>query len=835
VLRPELSAVIGADRFLREIKTIAGLQHPHILGLIDSGEVDGTAFYVMPFVDGESLRDRLKREKQLPIADSLRIAAEVAAALDYAHRHGVIHRDIKPENILLHDGQALVADFGIALAVSTAGARMTETGLSLGTPHYMSPEQAMGEREITARSDIYALGAVTYEMLTGDPPFTGSTAQSIVAKVLTEKPAAPSQHRDTVAEAVDDAVLTALQKLPADRFGSAAEFSAALRATGAATQRRTGVTRAGPARGAARFAWPAALLAALGIAAWGWLLPTSPDSEALPLRLSIPIPALGGAATGLQRQIAITPDGSTLLYAATAPDGANRTMRLALDDTVATILPGILPNLADYEISPDGREFIASEGYTQMYRYPIDGGSGRALPADISVGSVAWQTDGTLWITAVNDVARGLARIAPDGTVTRPLGSATSAYKMSQMLPDGRSAIAIRIPQGTNAGPALRLDLKTGETTELINRDIVDARYTSGYLVLVLPDGTLEAVAFDPKRNRVVGEPVQFARGVSIPISGGVAQLAVATNGTLAYIPEEARNLLLVDRNGGSRAATTERRNFHAPMFNRDATQVSADFNSIDGRDVWTVDLANGQLSRATFDRDGHDATWTPDGNLLTYVSARSGTFGVYRTRSGQAESVDSLLASTLIGYTGVWLPDASALVTVGNALKPGSRGDIAIIRNGGRGPVEPLVATRFEEAYPAISKDGKWLAFVNDQSGRNEVYVRPLSGEGEQVPVSTGGGTEPVWNHNGRELFYRAGSGAGSELIAAAISFAPGPIVTGHTRLFNVANMANSTPHSNYDVSRDGRTFVMVGFNQATRIVIIQNLPALIAKLRSK
>ncbi|HVK00453.1 MAG TPA: serine/threonine-protein kinase, partial [Gemmatimonadales bacterium] len=167
VLRPELAAVIGAERFLAEIRTTANLQHPHILPLHDSGEVQGLQrsflYYVMPFVEGESLRDRLAREKQLPVADAVQIATEVASALDYAHRHGVIHRDIKPENILLHDGSALVADFGIALALSTAGGtRMTETGLSLGTPHYMSPEQAMGEREITARSDVYALGAVLY-------------------------------------------------------------------------------------------------------------------------------------------------------------------------------------------------------------------------------------------------------------------------------------------------------------------------------------------------------------------------------------------------------------------------------------------------------------------------------------------------------------------------------------------------------------------------------------------------------------------------------------------------------------------------------------------------
>src|SRR6185503_17043925 len=210
VLRPELAALIGADRFLAEIRTTANLQHPHILPLHDSGEAGSALFYVMPYVQGETLRDRLNREKQLPIPDAVRIATEVASALDYAHRHGVIHRDIKPENILLHDGTALVADFGIALAASKAsGSRMTETGMSLGTPHYMSPEQAMGEREINARSDVYALGAVAYETLTGDPPFTGSTAQAIVARVLTESPRSLTAQRHTIPMVVESAVLSA--------------------------------------------------------------------------------------------------------------------------------------------------------------------------------------------------------------------------------------------------------------------------------------------------------------------------------------------------------------------------------------------------------------------------------------------------------------------------------------------------------------------------------------------------------------------------------------------------------------------------------------------------
>src|ERR1044072_9228942 len=208
VLHPELSAVLGGERFLGEIRVTANLQHPHILGLIDSGEASGLLYYVMPYVSGESLRARLQRERQLPVEDALRLSREVASALDYAHRQGVVHRDIKPENILLQDGAALVADFGIAPAVAQAGgSRMTQTGMSLGTPAYMSPEQAMGEREIGPRSDVYALGAMTYEMLAGEPPFTGPNSQAIVAKVLTEHPPGLRAKRPTVPYTVEAAIL----------------------------------------------------------------------------------------------------------------------------------------------------------------------------------------------------------------------------------------------------------------------------------------------------------------------------------------------------------------------------------------------------------------------------------------------------------------------------------------------------------------------------------------------------------------------------------------------------------------------------------------------------
>ncbi len=272
VLRPELAAVIGADRFLAEIKTTANLQHPHILPLFDSGVVDGTVFYVMPFVEGETLRDLIAREKQLAVPEAVRIATEVASALDYAHRKGVIHRDIKPENILLHDGRALVADFGIALTATSADSRMTETGMSLGTPHYMSPEQAMGERNLDARTDVYALGCVLYEMLTGEPPFTGPTAQAIVAKVITAEPVPASTYRKTVPSHVEQAVTMALAKLPADRFSSCGAFGAAL-ASGPQTVAQTsgagGRTTPSSSRPARRLASVAALLAVAAIVVAG--------------------------------------------------------------------------------------------------------------------------------------------------------------------------------------------------------------------------------------------------------------------------------------------------------------------------------------------------------------------------------------------------------------------------------------------------------------------------------------------------------------------------------------------------------------------------------------
>jgi serine/threonine-protein kinase len=828
VLRPELAALVGGDRFLTEIRTTANLQHPHILALFDSGQADGFLFYVMPYVEGESLRDRLDREKQLPVDDAVRIAREVASALDYAHRHGVVHRDIKPENILLHDGQALVADFGIALALSSAGGtRMTETGMSLGTPHYMSPEQAMGEREITARSDVYALGCVTYEMLLGEPPFTGPTAQAIVAKVMTEKPASITKRRERVSEAVEGAVLTALEKLPADRFATAAEFAQALTGEAPARTRPLPAARVRSRRAAVTVASIVGVVAlSIGYAS-GRVAGRGTAPVALPSRLAILAPSVGGSGgPALNRQITLTPDGGTVIFVAVMPNGQNQLMRQRLDETEPTPITGGV-GLAGPQVTADGQWVFADVApFGAGVRLPIGGGTAMGLPAGVLPAWGAFDSSGVLWYWPTG--REGTGRLSPDGAVDYRFGG--EGNRIQQVLPDGHTALVVRAPGGNNSGPGAVLDLATGRDTQIVEVNIVEMHYTAGYLLVVRPDGTLDAAPFDAKRKRVIGPFVPIATGVSLT-GTGVAQIAVASNGTVAYLPEEPRSLVLIDRNGSARLATDVRHNFHAPSFSPDGRRLSLDFTGSGGRDVWIFALDQGTLTRATFVGDGHDARWTPDGRSITYTSSRSGVFGIYRTRPGSGAPPESLFAERQLTFTGVWLPDGSGLVTTADNLRPGTGADIALVRNGGRGPLEPLVSTPFIEQYPAVSHDGRWLAFVSNQSGRGEVYVRPMRGEGDMVQVSTDGGTEPVWAPDGRELFYFSTEEGRVELMEAAVRTAPSFQVTARRALFSAADIVGTNPHANYDVSPDGRTFAMVRRSPATRIMIIQDLAGLVRR----
>ncbi|HKY96453.1 MAG TPA: protein kinase [Gemmatimonadaceae bacterium] len=813
LLHPELSAILGTDRFLKEIELTANLQHPHILPLFDSGSADGLLFYVMPYVEGETLRGRLNRERQLPVDDAVRIAVDVADALDYAHRRGIIHRDIKPENILLLDGRPLVADFGIALAVEQAGGvRMTQTGISLGTPQYMAPEQAMGDKAVDQRADIYALGAVVFEMLAGDPPFTGPNTQAIVARIITEKPRSLTAIRDTVPHEIDEAVYSALQKLPADRPATAREFARMLTEKSspfefAPAERMTTSSIAAGVIGTA-------LLFGLAGYAVGYRTHDFGATEAAPSRLAMMTPSLGGEGVArLHRQIALTPDGMAVVYVGATDGGENMLYYQRLDAETATPIEGS-KGMLDPVISADGKRIYAliSGPVPEVASIPITGGTPSKAPDDIAVGKM--DRDGSVWFSFDSGSAQGPAR-----------------YRFQQSLNRGKTALVTRAPHGTNAGPVYVADLGAKTYKEVMSDQVNEIRYGGGIAAFVKGDGTLWAARFDEKKAKLTEQPVQIASGVSLTGSG-ISQFALSKSGNLAYVPEEPRWLALVDRDGKMTYATSERRTFHSPRFSPDGRFISVDLSTAAGRDVWILSRDRGTMSRATFDHDGHDATWTPDGKYITYSSFKTGKFGLYRTTpgGGRAEELASLPNA---GYTGEWFAPGDRLITT--LTEPGDNVtyDIGIIENSGKGPIRPVVADEFHTAYPSVSPDGKWLAFVSDQSGMQQVYVRSLEGGGDKTQVSSDGGTEPVWSRDGRELFYRSLSPRGSDMMAVTVRLSPSFDVVSQKALFPLNDMTPAIPHANYDVSPDGRMFVMVRRSQATRVVVIQNLPAMLDSMR--
>ncbi|MBI3504230.1 MAG: protein kinase [Proteobacteria bacterium] len=822
VLHPEIGVSLGVERFLAEIRTTANLQHPNILPLYDSGAADKLVFYVMPFIEGETIRERMTREGMLPIGDTVRIVQGAAAALDYAHRHGIIHRDIKPENILLQDKQALVADFGVALAVkNSANARITQTGISVGTPAYMSPEQAAAERNLDGRSDVYSLAAVMYEMLTGEPPFTGKNSAQIMARLMTDVPASVHTRRSSVPEYMSDAIDRALEKVPGDRFSTAAEFSDALERPSTSTYRAT--VRAARTRGRELAYVGAAIL--LGIAGWyvGRRFGRGDGADAQPpSRLVLKAVNFAGGG-GTFREISLAPSGDELLYAYKSPDGRLIVARQALDAEASSPFTEMRGGLSNMEMAQDGRSFVYSaDGH--VYRQPMAGGAAEELPIP---AFEAIDDGGKVWFhTAAGELAYLGAGNAPVTVAKLP------ADVLQQFLPDGSALLVGNRTQSLSAGPLRVVDLKGNKTAVTVASDVIGARYTSGYLVYLRQSGALEAQRYDVSARALRGTPVTLASGIAKVTKA--AQFSVSRNGTVVYVPQGPRSLVIAGRDGRARTLLEGAGVYHGPRFSPDGRHIAFDLTTNDGRDGWVLDVATGTPSRVTYDRDGHDVIWGPDGRTITYLSSKSGTLGIYRKRADGTTTSDSLYASPKVGAPGPWLKNGSALVSVAENLTASSGLDVGILRNDGKGPFEPILATGFAEAFPALSPDERWLAFASDQSGRQEVYVRPFGHDGDQVQVSSEGGSEPVWSRDGTELFFRTEDRNRAVIAVAAVSTSPAFRIVSRKTLFPIPDVDPVSPHAGFDVSPDGTSFALVRRAPNTgEIMIIQNLPALVQKLQ--
>jgi serine/threonine-protein kinase len=837
VLRPELAAVIGAERFLNEIKVTANLQHPHILPLHDSGTVSGDGgpellFYVMPYVEGESLRDLLAREKQLGIEEGVEIARAVASALDYAHRQGVIHRDIKPENILMHDGQALVADFGIALAVSHAGSsRLTETGLSIGTPHYMSPEQAMGDRELDARSDVYSLGAMLYEMLAGDPPYTGSTAQAIVAKVITEKAPVIDTVRDTVPGNVVAAIAKSLSKLPADRFHSAAEFADALKNPGftVATMASPSATVGPAASGLARYRWPA-IAAVLGLAAVaGWLRPARPDAAPL-RRYGLSMPEGEGIVPRYASRLAISPDGSRFVFVGRGEAGVQLWVR-ERDQLSARPLPGTDAAVHPF-FSPTG-DAVAffTPGPATLHTITLAGGPPLALAArGLGIDGGTWSSDGFFYVVGAEDV---IVRVPAIGGEVEPVSTLDSAagdqaHNWPHALPSGRGILmTVATANDVDEFSVAVLDVETGEHRRLVRG--VQGRYAvSGHLVYVTADGSVLAAPFDERSLELTGPGVALLEGVSVRAFGSM-DFSLAASGSLMYVSggvtEEPNEMVWVDRDGAARPIDPDwTGEFYTPAISPDGSQLALGIIGDAGRDLWVKQLDRGPLSRITFPQgQDHRPWWTPDGRALLFISDRGETRDAYRKRAdgvGQAELVLDLpepVNQVELSPDGEWLVYRTGR---NNVL------DIAMRRTNGDTTAVPLIAdSSINEHSPTLSPDGRWLAYISDESGRWELYVRPFPDvNAGRWQVSTAGGAEPVWARSGRELFYKNANG---QFIAAEVEGGDSFVVVQSTVLFETVGYYNYAFHPQYDVTPDGEQFAMIRFRgagESGQIVVVDN-----------
>lgn len=789
VLRPELAAIIGGERFLHEIRTTANLQHPHILPLHDSGEAGGSVFYVMPFVEGQSLRDRLKTEKQLPVDEAVRITREVASALDYAHRHGVVHRDIKPENILLHDGQALVADFGIALAVSRSdgGSRMTETGMSLGTPHYMAPEQAMGEREISPRADVYALGCVLYECLVGEPPFTGPTAQAIIARVMTDSPRSLGTQRHTIPAHVEAAVRTALEKLPADRFASAAAFSEAL--GNASFGFGTGMRPAYTAEIAGAASWDprrwgiptrviAGVAVALGaLAAWmgsrGGSETTGRPTFAFTLLDSVD--ALNFAIVNDEGTVAWPTDQGIRIRRAGRMESELLAGTADIVETALTFSPD--GGWIAYAAAPPGR---ADGSKGALRKIALAGGGPQPISNDLPMApweqpfTPRWEEDGNIYFALADVRARigHLIRVAESGGPFDTLLTLRGNFLLVGSVLPGAKAAVIAAQEGSGVGElrVLTVEFATRDTTQVALASS-PTYFRSGHLLFVRPDGSLQAVRFDPKTLRTDGAPVVVLDSVSVTNIG--ADYALSRNGTLVY----TRGPVLAGGGGGQRLVLVgqsgEIQRVPLPATDHPDGDVSPDGRHIayTRRDqIWIYDLDVGTHQQLTQGGTAyHNPLWSPDGKQVLYRAVRDsgGTGDIY------VQSVDSARPSTRISAPAgalnpsQWLPDGTLL-----AYTDLPTADVFRTTVDGKSRVTPILNADWAERAGRVSPDGKWIAYHSNETGQMRLYVRRWPDLRDKIVVSEGiprAASSPNWSADSRTLYFQEGI----RLFAASV--APG------------------------------------------------------------
>jgi len=722
VLKPELVAAIGSERFLAEIRTTARLQHPHILPLFDSGEAGSFLFYVMPYVDGETLADRLRRERQLPVEDAVRICTQVVRALAYAHREGVIHRDIKPANVLLRGEDVLLADLGIALAVGEGSERLTETGLSLGTPQYMSPEQATGDVPVGPASDIWSLGCILYEMLAGVSPFGAGSSQAVLGRIVAGGVEPLEERRPAAPANVVAAVAKALEKVPADRFRSAEDLAAALAdpAFRHGAPASTAGLRWGPIVAAVAAAY------VLGLGTW-LLLRGGGAAPPAPVRFVIE----GPRASGLGRTLTISPDGGLVAHRGS---GGLSLHRVGDFSPPITLVEG---EVEQPFFSPDGRSIGYFAGVAQdVARVSVIDGSGAVIAEGTGARAMggSWGDEGTIvFATTV-----GLYRVSAEGgepeLLTAPDREGGELFfSWPLLLPGARSVLYTVVSEEAESdadGAIACMDLETREVRTVIRGGSAPRLTSTGHLVFTA-EAALRAVAFDPASCEVRGERVRLSiDGLALGRAWG-ADFDISTDGTLVYMvpDQEPGRLSWVDRTGREEPLSQPPRSYTYARVSPDGGRIAVDVGSPGLRDIYILDADRGGALRVTRDAgEEFFAEWSPSGDSIYFSSNElGGPFNIFRRAADGTGSSELVFESS----TAEMLNDVSedGLLVFAEAVAGSDPFDLMAIMPGEATRPDTILSTAAAEYDAMVSPDGAYVAYQSDATGQYEVYVSPLRG----------------------------------------------------------------------------------------------------------
>jgi Tol biopolymer transport system component len=782
------------ERFEREARTIASLNHPHICTLHDIGQQDGIDYLVMEYLEGETLAQRLQRGA-LAIQLLLQYAIEIADALDKAHRKGVTHRDLKPGNIMLTKTGTKLLDFGLAKLkqeappanvslseLPTANEPLTAQGSIVGTIQYMAPEQLEG-KEVDARTDIFAFGAVVYEMATGKKAFEGKSQASLMAKILESDPPPMSALVPMMPVALDRVVKRCLAKDPDERWQTARDLEVELK-------------------------W---------IGQGGSQVAVAPSPPRPVSRFAVALPP-GQQLAGLDRgpAVALSPDGTHLAYVA-RQGGTQQVYLRALDSMEARPIARTEGAINPF-FSPDG-EWIGFFANGKVKKVSLRGGAALTIGNASDPSGASWGTHGVIAVATTG--VSPLQQVSDAGGMPQPLTRleiGDNSHRWPDFLPGGKAVLFAAGPSGfnfANAQVAVQ-SLGTGERRNLVQDGATQPRYApSGHLIYA-QGGSLLAVQFDSQRMEVTGTQVPMVEGVLQSTTTGAAQYSLSADGSLAYVPGEIQgdqfNLVWVSRNGDEQPLAAPPNPYLAPRLSPDNKRISVVIQEQESQ-IWLYDLSRETLTRFTFDGSVNlTPVWTPDGERIAFVSNNKGPLNLFWQLADGSGGLERLIASEYIHAPQSWSPDGKLLAFI--EVNPTTQRDIWVLPvadpSGGSGQVreaQPFIRTRFNEAVPRFSPDGHWLAYISDESGRFEIYVQPYPGPGGKRQISTEGGTEPVWNPNGRELFYRSGN----RMMAVDIATQPGFTAGKPQILFEEQYEPAPIPISNYDVSPDGQRFLML------------------------